>query len=80
MHPIFFTIYISLLFMLVGCGKGNETNKCMTLEQVMILCIAEGIQLRPAPHLLWTIELDCERKYRVQQCYKKQDKYFPLDY
>lgn len=80
MHHINFTILIGLLFIVVGCGKGDEKNKCMTLEQVTILCIAEGIQIRPQPNQLWTVELDCERKYRVQQCYSKQKKYFPLDY
>jgi hypothetical protein len=52
----------------------------MTLEQVMTLCIAEGIELRPEPWQLEFVVIDCERQYRVQQCYKKQERYFPYDY
>ena len=80
MKAVNFSLFIFLAVFAIGCGKQTKENKCMTLEQVMILCIAEGIQLRPQPNLLWTVELDCERQYRVQQCYTKQGKYFPYDY
>lgn len=65
--------------MTVSCGKNNKDNPCMNLMQVRALCIAEGIQLRPAQNVLWTVELDCERRYQVEACFQKQDKYFPYE-
>lgn len=75
-----FTFLILALFFMISCGDDGKKNTCMTLEQVMILCIAEGIELRPEPWQLWTIELDCQRQYITQQCYKKQESYFPYEY
>ena len=68
-----------VLLSLAACGKESEENKCMTREQVLILCIAEGIQVRPEPWQIDSIEIDCERRYGVQTCYKKQNSYFPFD-
>lgn len=76
-----YVIFIALLILITACGKGNEKNKCMTLEQVRALCLAEAITNKdPSPWMVPYHEIDCERLYPVQQCFKKQDRYYTYPY
>jgi hypothetical protein len=76
------TLIISVLFLfLVSCGKNADGKTgCMTRNQILTMCIAEGINLRPNPMQLDSVKIDCNRQYPVEQCFAKQDAYFPYNY
>lgn len=72
-------ILMIILSLLVSCGKADKMG-CQTREQIMALCIAEGIQLRPNPMQLNSVKIDCTRQYPVEACYGKGDGHFPYSY
>ncbi len=66
-----------LILLLTGCGKGDETQRCRSKEEMAMRCQIAYVEKYKSFEIPAWVQDQCERLYRADGCYfADQEKYY----